>query len=76
MLTLYGHPLSTYCMKVTIALYEARTPFRHELVDLDAAARERFYALWPLGKMPVLRDLARGETAPATSVIALFPAGA
>jgi glutathione S-transferase len=70
MLTLHGHPLSTYCMKVTMALYEAGTPFRHELVDLgDAAARERFYALWPLGKMPVLQDEARGETVPEASVI-------
>jgi glutathione S-transferase len=53
-----------------MALYEAGTPFRYELLDLgDAAARERFYALWPLGKMPVLVDDARGETTPETSAI-------
>jgi glutathione S-transferase len=70
MLTLHGHPLSTYCMKVAMALYEAGTPFRHALVELgDPAARERFYALWPLGKMPVLRDEARDETVPETSAI-------
>lgn len=70
MLTLHGHPLSSFCMKVTMALYEAGTPVRHALVDLgDAAERERFYALWPLGKMPVLVDDARGETVPETSAI-------
>jgi glutathione S-transferase len=70
MLTLHGHPLSSFCMKATMALYEAGTPFRYETVDLgDAAARERFFALWPLGKMPVLRDEARGETVPETSAI-------
>jgi glutathione S-transferase len=57
-------------MKVTTALYEAATPFRYETVDLGgAASRERFFTLWPLGKMPVLRDEARGETVPETSAI-------
>ncbi|MDB5417272.1 MAG: glutathione S-transferase [Phenylobacterium sp.] len=70
MLVLHGHPLSTFCMKVTMALYETGTPFEDKLLDLgDGAARERFFALWPLGQMPVLRDEARGETVPETSAI-------
>ncbi|MDE2487931.1 MAG: glutathione S-transferase family protein [Alphaproteobacteria bacterium] len=70
MLRLYGHPLSTFCMKVAMALYEAQTPFQHELVDFgDEASRARFYALAPLGKMPVLVDEDRGETVPETSII-------
>jgi glutathione S-transferase len=70
MLVLHGHPLSTFCMKVTMALYEMETPFRYELVDLgDEAARARFYALWPLGQFPVLQDEDRGETVPETSII-------
>lgn len=70
MLTLYGHPLSTFVMKVEMALYEAGTPFRFELVDFgDEASRGRFYALAPLGKIPVLRDEGRGETVPETSII-------
>jgi len=70
MLVLYGHPLSSFCMKVTTALYEAGTDFRYERVDLgDPASRDRLLALWPLGKMPVLRDEGRGETVPETSAI-------
>lgn len=70
MLVLHGHPLSSYCMKVAMALYEAEIPFEHELVELyDEASRARFYALSPLGKLPVLRDEARGETVPETTII-------
>lgn len=70
MLTLYGHPLSTFCMKVTMALYEAGTPFRYEVLNLgDPAERERLFSLSPLGKMPVLVDPARGETVAETSAI-------
>src|SRR5512138_3771832 len=70
MLVLHGHPLSTFCMKAAMALYEMGTPFRHELVDFgDPASRERLFGLWPLGKIPVLRDEDRGETVPETSAI-------
>jgi glutathione S-transferase len=59
-LTLYFHPLSSYCHKALIALYETGTPFTPQIVDLSneeqAAA---FKTLWPIGKFPVLRD---GET--------------
>lgn len=70
MLVLHGHPLSSFCMKVEMALYETGTPFENRLLDLgDADHRARFFALWPLGKMPVLRDEERGETVPETSAI-------
>jgi glutathione S-transferase len=70
MLVLHGHPLSTFVMKVTMALYETETPFELRLLNLgDADHRAQFFALWPLGKMPVLRDEDRGETVPETSAI-------
>jgi glutathione S-transferase len=70
MLVLHGHPLSTFVMKVEMALYELGTPFEFRLLDLgDADHRAQFFALWPLGKMPVLRDEDRGETVPETSAI-------
>jgi glutathione S-transferase len=70
MLVLHGHPLSTFVMKVEMALYELGTPFELQLLNLgDTDHRDRFFALWPLGKMPVLRDEARGETVPETSAI-------
>ena len=65
MLTLHFHPLSSFCHKVLIALYENGTPFTPKLVDLgDAEQRDAFRALWPVGKFPVLQDDARGETVP------------
>jgi glutathione S-transferase len=69
-LTLYFHPLSSFCMKALIALYENNTSFTPHLVDLsDATAAANLRALWPIGKFPVLRDDARGETIPETSII-------
>ena len=57
MLTLYYHPLASYCWKVLIALYENGTPFEKRLVDLgDSTQRAELSALWPLCKFPVLRD--------------------
>lgn len=69
-LTLYFHPLASFCHKVLIALYENETAFDAKLVDLlDPAEAARFAELWPAGKMPVLRDSARNVTVPETSVI-------
>ncbi len=69
-LTLYSHPLASFCHKVLIALYEAGTPFEAALVDLtDPGEHARFLDLWPVGKMPVLRDHARDRTIPETSII-------
>jgi glutathione S-transferase len=56
-LTLHFHPFASYCQKVLIALYENDTPFERVVVDLgNEASRSAFLAVWPIGKMPVLRD--------------------
>ena len=64
------HPLASYCWKVLIALYETGAPFEPHIVDLgDEASRAAFYKLWPIGKMPVLRDDGRDATVAETSII-------
>ncbi len=69
-LTLHFHPLSSFCHKVLIALYENDTRFTPQIVDLqDEGERAAFVALWPIGKFPVLHDAARGRTVPESSII-------
>jgi glutathione S-transferase len=69
-LTLHYHPLSSFCWKALIALYENDIPFTPNSVNLgDAAERAALLRLWPIGKFPVLRDDARGETVPESSII-------
>lgn len=59
-LTLYFHPLSSFCQKALIALYENATPFTYRLLDqADPATFEQFAALWPLKKFPLLLDEGR-----------------
>ncbi|WP_422785839.1 glutathione S-transferase family protein [Rhizorhabdus argentea] len=69
-LTLWYHPFSSFCMKALIALYECGAAFDPVIVDLgDESARAAFYALWPIGKFPVLRDEASGELVPESTII-------
>ncbi|WP_257166461.1 glutathione S-transferase family protein [Bradyrhizobium sp. SRS-191] len=69
-LTIYYHPLSSFCWKVLIALYENDVPFSPKLVNLgDANDRAAFLKLWPVGKFPVLRDEVRQRTIPESSII-------
>jgi glutathione S-transferase len=69
-LTLYFHPLSSFCWKVLIALYEAGTPFEGRMLDFsDAEAKADFTALWPTAKIPLLQDHGRGQVVPETSII-------
>ena len=69
-LTLHMHPLSSYCHKVLIALYELDVPFEAAFLNLgDEAGRAAFLKLWPVGKMPVLEDKASGVVLPETSII-------
>jgi glutathione S-transferase len=70
-LTLYFHPLSSFCQKALIALYENGTPFTPHKVDLmDEKESAAFKQLWPVGKFPVLRDKKNGQTIPeSTSII-------
>ena len=69
-LTLHFHPLSSFCWKALIALYEHDTPFTPNAVNLgDDAERAALLKLWPIGKFPVLRDDARDQTIPESSII-------
>jgi glutathione S-transferase len=69
-LTLYFHPLSSYCHKVLIALHENATRFTPVSVDLgDPDERAMLLKLWGIGKFPVLQDAARGEVVPESSII-------
>jgi glutathione S-transferase len=69
-LTLYLHPLSSFCWKALIALYENDTPFRPHIVDLsNPEANAAFKKIWPVGKFPVLRDEAKDRTVPESSII-------
>ena len=65
-LQLYFHPLSSFCHKVLIALYETGTPFEKRTVDLMGGAAE-YRKIWPIGKIPVLRD--EDRIVPETSII-------
>ena len=69
-LKLYFHPLSSFCQKVLIALYENDTPFEPRIVDLgDEADTTAFKKIWPVGRFPVLRDEPQDRTIPESSII-------
>lgn len=69
-LILHAHPLSSFCQKVLIALYELEVPFEFRQLDLaDADERAAHLARWPRGKMPVLEDLGAKLALPETSII-------
>lgn len=69
-LSLYFHPLASYCWKVLIALYENATPFQPRIVDLgNPAERDAFFTLAPLGKFPVLQDSKTGRVLPESTII-------
>jgi glutathione S-transferase len=69
-LTLYYHPLASFCWKALIALYENDTPFERTLVDLgDSKSRGNFEAVWPMTKMPVLVDATRKRTIAESTII-------
>ncbi len=69
-LTLYFHPLSSFCHKALIALYENDTPFVPHIVDLgNEASRAEFLKRWSIGKFPVLHDSVGDRTIPEASII-------
>ena len=55
-LTLYMHPLASYCWKVLLALYEAETPC--QTVQIDGVPKDdtTYAELWPIAKMPLLQS--------------------
>jgi len=70
MLTLYYHPLSSFCWKTLIALYDNDTRFTPQMVDLSKEdERTMLLKLWPIGKFPVLRDAAKDRIIPESSII-------
>jgi glutathione S-transferase len=69
-LKLYFHPLASFCHKALIALYENGIPFEPVIVDLaDQASSAAFRAVWPMAKMPVLRDDARDRTVAESTIV-------
>jgi glutathione S-transferase len=69
-LTLYCHPLASFCWKVLLALYESETPFRAQQIDLaDPEERAALASLWPVAKFPVLRDTTRDQVVPESTII-------
>jgi glutathione S-transferase len=72
-LKLYFHPLASFCHKALIALYENGIPFEPVIVDLgDEASRTAFRKVWPMAKMPVLRDEVRRCTVAESTIIVEF----
>lgn len=69
-LALYAHPLSSYCWKVLAPLYENGMPFEMRLLDPEHPQNfGDLQGLWPAAKMPLLKDEARGEAIPESSII-------
>ncbi|MGZ8407930.1 MAG: glutathione S-transferase family protein [Caulobacteraceae bacterium] len=69
-LKLYFHPLSSFCHKALIALYETGAAFEPVLVNLgDPDSAAAFKAVWPIGRFPVVRDEASDLTLPESTII-------
>ena len=53
----FGHPFSSYCWKVLIALRENATPFEWRMLGPDQPENAAELArLWPLAKFPLIVD--------------------
>jgi len=75
-LTLHYHPLSSFCQKTLLGLYELAVPFDKQLVDLgNEVERAALMKLWPMGRFPVLHDDERNVTLPESSVILAYVEG-
>jgi glutathione S-transferase len=69
-LTLHYHPLSSFCQKALVALYENNTPFTPLLVNLmEDTSRAAFLKIWSIGKFPVLQDDTRHQMVPESTII-------
>ena len=70
MLTLYLHPLASFCHNVLIGLYENGTPFVPSSVDFsDPGSAAAHIERWPVGKIPVLHDSANNRVVAETSIM-------
>jgi glutathione S-transferase len=69
-LTLYYHPLSSYCWKALIALYENGVPFEKRVINLaDPTDKAALEEVWPLTKFPAIRDHRNRRDLAETSII-------
>lgn len=69
-LQLLYHPLSSYCWKALIALYEDGTAFDPCLINLgEDASAAQLRAIWPMMKFPVLKDDERKRIIPEATMI-------
>lgn len=69
---LYYAPLSTYCMKALMALYEKDVPFEPEFVNpMDDGSWTAYRCIWSIGKIPLL-ELADGRRLPEATIIAEY----
>ena len=69
-LTLYYHPLASYCHKVLVALYENGCEFEKRIIDLgNETDRAELQAIWPFCKFPVLQDNVRKRDVPESTII-------
>lgn len=67
-LTLYLHPLSSYCQKAKTAFYEKGVAFETKMLDGGEPVASEFARLWPIGRFPILMDDGR-MVFEATSII-------
>jgi glutathione S-transferase len=67
-LELFLHPLSSYCHKVLIGLYENDIPFEVKRID-DPAVAPEYEKLSPLKRFPILRDVERDRVIPESTII-------
>ncbi len=51
----YYHPISSYCQKVLVAMYEKGVEFEPHIVSLmDPEMRAQYRDIYPMGKVPLL----------------------
>lgn len=67
-LVLHQHPFASFCQKAVVALHELDLPFETALID-GPESHAAMVALWPTGKMPVLRDEDAGVTVPESTPV-------
>lgn len=69
-LRFHFHPLSSYCHKALIALYENATAFEPVVLDLmDPQVTAAFRKISPFGKMPALEDMQRGHIVNEATIV-------
>lgn len=67
---LYYYPLSRYCQKVLIAAYEKRVIFSPIVINLrDPIVRSKFLTQFPMGQLPILKDMDDNFLPNATIII-------